>query len=106
LEYQGEVHYFSSHIFGRASERQRSDQIKHTFSTQLGITLVSIPFWWDKSPNTLAATLQTYRPDIPFHNITPSTPIPTEMPRKYQHQFKYIANASQEFKDQVDPTGW
>jgi hypothetical protein len=82
LEYQGEQHYFSSARFGDLSVHQRRDRAKRKFASQFGITLISIPFWWDCSSNSLAATIEYYRPDI---NLQPSKavpPIPLEMPVK------------------------
>jgi hypothetical protein len=106
LEYQGETHYYSTHMFGKASDRQRADQIKQNFAKQMGITLLSIPFWWDKSSSSLAATIQAYRPDINADLIPLSNPIPSEIPLKFQNKFSYIPNASKEYTEQLDPTGW
>jgi hypothetical protein len=106
FEYQGETHYFSSHIFGRASNRQKSDNIKQKFITQMGITLISIPFWWDKSRNSLASTIKLHRPDIEMLDHSTSTPpIPLTMPSKL-HRQKYIPNCSKDYNGQIDPTGW
>jgi hypothetical protein len=104
LEYQGETHFVSTHIFGKSSDRQRADQIKRNFASQMGITLISIPFWWDKSPNSLVSTIRLYRPDINIHTPT-SAPIPVEMPRKFM-RFKYIPTVAKEMKNEIDPTGW
>ena len=106
LEYQGETHFFSTHIFGKSSDRQRADQIKFHFASQMGITLISIPFWWDKSPNSLASTIRLYRPDITVNGVLPASPISSEMPIKFQKRFRYTPNSSEEWNDQIDPTGW
>jgi hypothetical protein len=82
LEYQGEHHYFSNNQFGSLPTHQRRDQLKRNFASQFGITVISIPFWWDRSSNSLASTIEYYRPDI---NLQPSKevpPIPLEMPLK------------------------
>jgi hypothetical protein len=84
LEYQGEHHY-SSHFFGSALVRQRRDQAKLKFARQFGITLISIPFWWDKSSDSLASTLHYYRPDIKLQ-AKEVPPIPLEMPVKIKKQ--------------------
>jgi hypothetical protein len=82
IEYQGVQHYISN-LFGSYAIRQRRDQAKLKFASQLGITLISIPFWWDKSSESLASTIQYYRPDIHLQEkVVP--PIPTEMPAKYK----------------------
>jgi hypothetical protein len=106
LEYQGETHYFSSHTFGQASNRQRIDAIKQAFAKERGITLIPIPFWWDKSPASIAATIQFYRPDIQLEGITPAAAIPSEMPQQVKARVKYMPNAASDYKEQVNPTGW
>jgi hypothetical protein len=106
IEYQGETHYFSGHLFGQASNRQRADKIKHSFATSIGITLISVPYWWDKSPNSLAATIQYYRPDITISVPSKTLPIPSHMPMNFQRQFRYVPNSSKEYKEQINPTGW
>jgi hypothetical protein len=94
FEYQGEQHYFPLSIFGTASIRKRRDQAKCDFAAELGITLIPIPFWWDRSPNSLAATIQLLRPDI---NILAQTtkdmtkPIPLELPLRFK---KRLATAT------------
>jgi hypothetical protein len=81
LEYQGEHHYLPTDLFGGLPVYQRRDQSKRKFASQFGITLISIPFWWDHSSASLSSTIQYYRPDI---NIQESKvpPIPLEMPAK------------------------
>ena len=82
FEYQGEHHYASTIYLGDSSISQRRDRAKRKFASQFGITLISIPFWWDCSSNSLASTIEYYRPDI---NLQPSKevpPIPLEMPVK------------------------
>jgi hypothetical protein len=81
FEYQGEQHYVSN-FMGNLSVRQRRDQSKLKFASQLGITVISIPFWWDRSPNSLASTIQHYRPDIQIQTKEP--PIPAEMPAQFK----------------------
>jgi hypothetical protein len=106
LEYQGETHYFSSHTFGNASSRQRADLLKVNFASEMGITLIPIPFWWDKSSNSLAATIHVYRPDVIPASGTKTLPISPEIPDKYRGQVKYVPRTFVEYNDQVDPAGW
>jgi hypothetical protein len=83
IEFQGEHHYFSNH-FGSASVRQRRDQAKLRFASQLGITLISVPFWWDRSSDSLASTIHSYRPDIKIQVAEEVLPIPLEMPTRFK----------------------
>jgi hypothetical protein len=84
LEFQGNHHYVT-HFFGDVSVRQRRDQAKVKFASQFGITVISIPFWWDKSPSSLASTIQYYRPDIniPGKEVPP---IPLQMPARFKER--------------------
>jgi hypothetical protein len=106
LEYQGETHYFTSHIFGKATDRQRADELKANFAKQIGITVVAIPFWWDKSPHSLAHTIRLQRPDLNIPGLLYKTSIPSKMPAKFQKRFNYTPNVSKGYSDKVDPTGW
>jgi hypothetical protein len=73
----------------------------------MGITLVTIPFWWDKSANGLAASIRRKRPDIVFQGVSAhNSTIPSELPSTYQKRFQYIPNKSKALSDQIDPAGW
>jgi hypothetical protein len=96
----------STPMFGKAADRQRADNIKLKFAKQMGITLISIPFWWNKSPQDLASTILLHRPDINLHHIASKSPISTVMPAKYQTRTKYFPNTSKDLKEDIDPTGW
>jgi hypothetical protein len=88
LEYQGEHHYFSSNYFGRLPVQQRRDQAKRKFASQFGITLISIPFWWDCSSDSLASTIRYYRPDVNIKMKKEVPPIPFEIPVKFKKLHK------------------
>jgi hypothetical protein len=83
FEYQGEHHYFTNYL-GSSEIRQRRDQAKIKFASQLGITLISIPFWWDRSSNSLISTIQYYRPDIVLQSSKQVPPIPKEIPLRFK----------------------
>jgi len=47
----------------------------------LGITLIVIPYWWNKSPESVAKMIHLARPDIPFpKELLAGDPIPNEIP--------------------------
>jgi hypothetical protein len=70
----------------------------------MGITLISIPFWWDESLASLAATVKTARPDLINVSIE-SAPIPSDIPQKYQTK-KYKPNVAQVYSSQINFSGW
>jgi len=64
LEYQGQYHFQHSFIFGSPEVVQKRDEAKKALCADMGITLIEVPFWWDRSIATVAATIHKYRPDI------------------------------------------
>jgi hypothetical protein len=77
--------------------------LKREFAAKLGITLIPIPFWWDKSSASLAATLLAYRPDLPL--VAKAKDAISTMPLKLQRKFKYKPTFPVSYAEQ-DPTGW
>ena len=62
IEYQGEQHYRWHFIFGSPQLQQWRDTEKKEACNKAGITLVEIPFWWNRSLASLAATIKEQRP--------------------------------------------
>src|SRR4051812_4553646 len=78
FEYQGIQHYEDQHIFVQGGNiqrgvcysmwkivdfRQRDDE-KREMCKKEGITLIEIPYWWDFTKESLAATISKHRPDL------------------------------------------
>jgi hypothetical protein len=51
----------------------------------LGITLIEIPYWWDRKYESLVASIYSQRPDL-FNNPIKSQPIPLTEPNKKHKQ--------------------
>eukprot|EP00026_Physarum_polycephalum_P004215 Phypoly_transcript_04232.p1 GENE.Phypoly_transcript_04232~~Phypoly_transcript_04232.p1 ORF type:complete len:701 (+),score=132.74 Phypoly_transcript_04232:83-2185(+) len=66
LEYQGKQHYQSIDLFGDAGMRSDYDEEKKRQLEKLGITVVSIPYWWDGKPELLIERIQKSKPEIQF----------------------------------------
>jgi hypothetical protein len=65
LEYQGIQHYTDTALFGpQLSLQQLKDQQKKQLAVTKGITLIDVPYWWDRSKDSLAATIMLHRPGI------------------------------------------
>eukprot|EP01114_Cavostelium_apophysatum_P014947 TRINITY_DN3989_c0_g1_i1.p1 TRINITY_DN3989_c0_g1~~TRINITY_DN3989_c0_g1_i1.p1 ORF type:complete len:475 (-),score=70.21 TRINITY_DN3989_c0_g1_i1:108-1532(-) len=69
FEYQGEQHYDiihprNSQMYDDPASQQLRDSAKKRDLQKLGLTLVEIPFWWDKSESSLKATILKERPDL------------------------------------------
>jgi len=87
FEYQGEQHYFPHYLYGPPEEQQRRDKEKREACEREGIKLISVPFWWDGSKESLASTINKYAPDIAkqFFNeeMLKTDSIPEDLPAKY-----------------------
>jgi hypothetical protein len=67
-------------------ERRQMDLMKEKLCKENGITLVQVPYWWDRKYETLAATIYSHRPDL-FQEPPLGTPIPLTEPlidKKYR----------------------
>jgi hypothetical protein len=45
-------------------ENKNIDSMKRELCSEAGITLVEIPYWWNKKADSLAATIYAHRPDL------------------------------------------
>lgn len=79
FEYQGHQHYKKLLAFQDAdlAEILVRDEMKRNECKKHGITLIEIPYWWDKTKESLFATIHKSRPDIWEH---PGNPIPERPP--------------------------
>jgi hypothetical protein len=81
--------------------------MKMEYANNAGITLIPIPFWWDGSLSTLAATLHQHRPDIPLSSVfVNAKPISQVMPLKHQQRVQYKPSIPQHYSDTADPSSW
>lgn len=64
LEYQGEQHYKWHFLIGSPSDQQVKDSEKKIQCEKHGITLIEVPYWWDKKSESLAATVRLHRPGL------------------------------------------
>eukprot|EP01124_Arcella_intermedia_P002785 TRINITY_DN11518_c0_g1_i4.p1 TRINITY_DN11518_c0_g1~~TRINITY_DN11518_c0_g1_i4.p1 ORF type:complete len:468 (-),score=107.57 TRINITY_DN11518_c0_g1_i4:30-1433(-) len=114
LEYQGEHHYHDfCEVYGPSgtlSLCKFRDSKKKESCSQIGITLVAIPYWWDGKKESLAATLSQMCPDT--FPQTHLSQIPLSPPRKGDFEMKEndteistLLMHGQVWNFQ-DPTGW
>jgi hypothetical protein len=72
----------------------------------MGFTLLAIPFWWNRSPASLVATIRSQRPDL-LVDAPSTTPISTTLPKAIQHKhFRHKPAVAKPYVSQMDPTGW
>jgi len=69
FEYQGESHYHRVAIYGSLRHQQIKDLKKKLWSREIGVTLICIPYWWNRSVDSLVAMIGHARPEL-ISNIT------------------------------------
>ncbi len=102
FEYNGEYHYklVPIHHSGHIQER---DTKKRAWCQAHGITLITIPYWWDKKPESVATTLHMIRPDIGIPtSLLTGYPIPSEISHQLVYHLPKVINLS----DPFDTVGW
>lgn len=60
-------------------ESKKRDLHKSALLQEKGITLIEIPYWWNRSYESLLATIHKQRPDL-FTEVPQGTPIPLNPP--------------------------
>eukprot|EP01114_Cavostelium_apophysatum_P017882 TRINITY_DN5405_c0_g1_i1.p1 TRINITY_DN5405_c0_g1~~TRINITY_DN5405_c0_g1_i1.p1 ORF type:complete len:716 (-),score=103.25 TRINITY_DN5405_c0_g1_i1:1172-3319(-) len=77
IEYQGQQHFEETHR-GSLDKQKIRDEEKRAACSDLGITMVEIPFWWDRSESQLTATILKYRPDIETFKFYENSDVPLD----------------------------
>lgn len=101
FEFNGRQHYQDSFRGNLHLQRSR-DTEKKVACESLNITLVSVPYWWDRSLTSLAATIKGERPDITFPgfrdvDIAQFAPIPSVPPSLLRKRTKVDVDPTAEF---------
>jgi len=79
FEYQGIQHYQDTVVFGFQKMYQDRDIMKRTACLSSGITLIDVPYWWNRETDSLVATIHRHRPDL-LPSPNGILPIPTVKP--------------------------
>ncbi len=88
---------------------KQSDQEKKEICNRSGITLIEIPYWWDKKIETVAHAIHVTRPDILLpSNLQISKPImmPQNPPKFKIQAIPYFPKKESIVSPNFDPTGW
>jgi len=72
FEYQGPYHYDTHIIFGDHVSHQVKDEEKRVACRSKNITLITIPFWWVPTRNSISATIWKLRPEVLSYKSPPS----------------------------------
>ncbi len=62
---------------------RKRDKMKQILCSTHGITLIVIPYWWNRTLESVAQMIRLSRPDIkiPLHYLK-GNPIPNEVPKQ------------------------
>mmetsp|Transcript_10788 Transcript_10788/g.44214 ORF Transcript_10788/g.44214 Transcript_10788/m.44214 type:complete len:446 (+) Transcript_10788:404-1741(+) len=63
-EYNGEHHYEELPFFGPLEAVQRRDMEKRRICEESGIRLLTVPYWWDRKLESLAASIHELTPGL------------------------------------------
>jgi len=85
LEHQGEHHYRNTK-FAESTPQQAKDAEKKQICEKYGVTFLEIPYWWNGTKASLAATIHKVRPDL-IPNAGNGKPIPTEHKRIRRYNY-------------------
>jgi len=84
FEYNGRQHYEFNNLFGSSYLQQKRDRFKLASVKLTGITLITIPYWWDEKEASLLSTIQAHRPDIQLQDQVTSSPIALTIPARLE----------------------
>ena len=91
------------------NEKGKKSHCFQDLTKHKGITLIEVPYWWDRKLSSLEATLYNTRPDLfqvqPQGIPIPATPPSTETTTKTKGT-KALMTATEWDKTSMDPKGW
>lgn len=87
FEYQGEHHYHDIYALGNKWSQKMKDDEKKTACEEKGITLIEIPFWWNRERSSLMATIHRKRQDL-FKDASEDDVIPSDPPHGFPQGMK------------------
>mmetsp|Transcript_23095 Transcript_23095/g.32216 ORF Transcript_23095/g.32216 Transcript_23095/m.32216 type:complete len:376 (+) Transcript_23095:2-1129(+) len=125
FEYQGQQHYHDLHYFAPQRQYQERDLEKKAACDRANITLVQVPYWWNRTESSLASTIKKIRPEVSiagsflFDNPIPESP-PGYRPAALLPGIETTSSFSKnlkktqapplmlalDYQSGVDPTGW
>jgi len=106
FEYQAYHHYYDHIMFGEDDSPKVEDEERRKASKSLGITLIELPYWWQRDKETLLSLLQKERPDV---NLDTTEAVPfsygTYSTRDSRGR-SFTLLRSMIWSEEQDPTGW
>lgn len=67
FEYNGQQHYKDIGYFQPTHQYQTRDDLKQQACKLAGISLISVPYWWNRKKESLVATILKHNPQLAEH---------------------------------------
>lgn len=83
--------------------QKEQDNEKRMACREKGITLIEIPYWWDKEKSSLMATIHELRPELV--EAVDASPIPREPPTSFPQAVAELMHG-EDWDGVEDLTGW
>ena len=84
FEYNGAQHFHNSVFFGACNKQKVRDKHKSVQCRKKKITLIIVPYWWDRQLLSLQATIYSVRPDVVADPGSGGTVIPAQPPTPFK----------------------
>ena len=105
FEYQGQQHYYDIFAMGSRWHQRQRDAEKRKLCLQRGITLIEVPYWWDRSTESLAGAIKEQREDINFPSNV-GEPIPKLPPKGFPSKGISALMHAEQWNGIQDLQGW
>eukprot|EP01124_Arcella_intermedia_P012701 TRINITY_DN19044_c0_g2_i1.p1 TRINITY_DN19044_c0_g2~~TRINITY_DN19044_c0_g2_i1.p1 ORF type:complete len:446 (+),score=129.38 TRINITY_DN19044_c0_g2_i1:700-2037(+) len=112
IEYQGEHHFHDLCAAygptGTVSLYTKRDIKKKETCKEKGITLITIPYWWDRHKESLSSTLHHALPEVFPKSESPQIPVvpPLKKEMVKNNEVATLLMHGREWNNEQDPTGW
>jgi hypothetical protein len=87
IEFQGIQHYRDAIKLGEFRAYRARDLEKQAAAREVGLTLITVPYWWDLSVSSLINTIHQHRPDIVPRQVGNGESIPSQEPENHPLRF-------------------
>jgi len=61
FEFQGQQHYHTRDSFGLTEALRVMDHSKKMICQEIGITLIEVPYWWDRTKESLLIIINQHK---------------------------------------------
>lgn len=104
LEYQGQAHFKDIYSMGPQRKQKERDDEKRRACLERGITLVEVPFWWDKTKESLQNSIHQANKEL-IASTGDGSPISKDPPAGFDANVMPLMLA-EDWKEGDNLLGW